>query len=446
MKKLYEGNISKNFFVFALPLIITSLLSQAYNIVNTIIAGYLLGDSSISAIGSTSPFISFISSLFWGYGTGVSIYVAMLFGQNNYKKMVNVIKVNFLVSSVVAMLISIFCIVFHNTIFDFLNIEQALRKEAFLYFGIYISGLFIFNLSWCSLYITHSLGLTVLPLVSSVMTNVINIAGSFVLIKYLGFGVSGIAISTVFSAFCVTVFYFVMLIKTFKKLSVEIKGIRFDKKEFKTSWQFAFPSMLQQSVMYFCTAAVSPLTNGFGAQAIAGYTVGMRIYDVDAGVYQNSNKVVSSFVAQCIGAKKYKEINKGMKTVIIQTLLFLLPFLAVTVFFASGISRLFLDSAEGIHYAEVFMKFCMPFVLFNSANNLFHAVFKSAGAGFHLVVSTVIYSVSRILYSYLLYERFEMYGIYAAVVLSWITEAIYGFVIYISGKWKSNEYRKAECE
>ena len=175
MKKLYEGNISRNFFVFALPLIITSLLSQAYNIVNTIIAGCLLGDSSISAIGSTAPFISFISSLFWGYGTGVSIYVAMLFGQNDYKKMVNVIKVNFLISSVVAMLISLFCIVFHNMIFDFLNIEQALRRDAFLYFGIYISGLFIFNLSKCSLYITHSLGLTILPLISSIITGIISL-------------------------------------------------------------------------------------------------------------------------------------------------------------------------------------------------------------------------------------------------------------------------------
>ena len=446
MKKLYEGNISRNFFVFAVPLIITSLLSQAYNIVNTIIAGYLLGDSSISAIGSTAPFISFISSLFWGYGTGVSIYVAMLFGQNAYKKMVNVIKVNFLVSSVVAMLISVFCIVFYDTIFDFLNIEQALRKEAFLYFGIYIAGLFIFNLSWCSLYITHSLGLTVLPLISSIMTNVINIVGSYILIKFFRFGVSGIAIATVFSALCVTVFYFLMLIKSFKELGADIKGITFDKKEFKTSWQFAFPSMLQQSVMYFCTAAVSPLTNAFGANAIAGYTVGMRIYEVDAGVYQHSNKVVASYVAQCIGAKKYKEINKGMKAVILQTLLFLLPFLAATVLFANGIADLFLDSAEGIYYAEIFMKFCMPFVIFNSANNLFHAVFKSSGAGFQLVVSTVIYSASRIIFSYLLCEKFGMYGIYAAVVLSWVTEAIYGFIIYVSGRWKSEDYKKGERE
>lgn len=444
MKKLYEGNISKNFFLFALPLIITTLFSQAYNIINTIIAGALLGDSSISAIGSTAPFISFISSLFWGYGTGVAIYVAVLFGQNSYAKMVNVIKVNLLVSSLGAIIISVLCLIFYNTIFDCLNIEAALRREAFLYFSIYISGLFIFNLSWCCLYITHSLGLTVLPLISSVMTNVINIAGSYVLIKFFNFKVTGIAISTVFSGVCTTAFYMFMLIKTFKELGVKTGGIYFDKTEFNKSWSFAFPSMLQQSVMYFCTAVVSPLTNGFGADAIAGYTVGMKLYDLDSGVYQNSNKVVSSFVAQCIGAKKYALIKKGMKTIIIQTFLFLLPFLAVTVFFSGSISRMFLDSSESIHYAEVFMRFCMPFVLFNSINNLMHAVFKSAGAGMQLVVSTVIYSVSRILYSYLLYERLEMYGIYAAIVLSWITEAIYGLVIYFSGKWKSEEYKLSE--
>ncbi|MBQ7038931.1 MAG: hypothetical protein IJN39_00015 [Clostridia bacterium] len=444
MKKLYEGSISKNFFLFALPLIITTLFSQAYNIINTIIAGALLGDSSISAIGSTAPFISFISSLFWGYGTGVAIHVAVLFGQSNYQKMLNVIKVNIVISSLCAVIISVLCLVFHNTIFDFLNIETALREETFIYFSIYISGLFIFNITWCCLYFIHSLGLTVLPLIASVMTNVINIAGSYVLIKFCGFGVAGIAVSTVFSALCTAIFYGFMLTKTFRQLGVKLSGIYFDKKELKTSWNFAFPSILQQSVMYFCTAFVSPLTNGFGADAIAGYTVGMRLYDLNSGVYQNSNKVVSSFVAQCIGAKKYSLIKKGMKTIILQTFLFILPFLSVTVFCAGGISRLFLDSLEGIHYAEIFLKFCMPFILFNSINNLMHAVFKSAGAGMHLVVSTLIYSVSRILYSYLLYQRFEMYGIYAAIVLSWITEAIYGLVIYFSGKWKSEELRLAD--
>ena len=80
-----------------------------------------------------------------------------------------------------------------------------------------------------------------------------------------------------------------------------------------------------------------------------------------------------------------------------------------------------------------------PFIVFNVFNNLFHAIFRSTGAGRYLVTSTVIYALARFGFSYLLFERFSMYGVYAAVVLSWITEAIYGSVIYFSGKWKTPE-------
>lgn len=444
MKKLYEGNIKRNFFSFALPLIITILFSQAYNIINTIMAGHLIGDDAISAIGSTAPLISFISSLCWGYGTGISIYVAVLFGREDYKRMANVIKTNMSMVSVLVIILSAFCILFHNNIFDFLNIEPSMRKDAFAYYSIYIAGLVFLNINWCGVYIANALGLTKLPLIASVITNILNISINYILIKVFGMGVEATAIATIFSAFCVSIFYVVMMINTFNELKVNNCKMYFSFTELKYSLSFAFPSMLQQSVMYLSSALVSPLTNLCGASAIAGYTIGMRIYDVNAGVYQNSNKTISTFIAQCVGAGKQSIIKKGIKTGLFQTIMFLLIFLIPTVFLSDPISRLFLDSKEGLHYSVIFMKCCMPFVFFNVINNLIHAIFRSAGAGQYLVISTLIYAVSRCAYSYLLFDKYEMYGIYAAMVLSWITEAIFGLIIYCSGKWKSPEYKAFE--
>jgi len=437
MKNLYDGNIRKNFFTFALPLVLTVLLSQAYNIINTIMASYLIGDRAISAIGSTSAFISLISSIIWGYGTGFSVYVATLFGRGDYPKMVNVIKQNLLLSSLFAIMISVLCIAFHNQIFDFLNIDDNIRKQAFSYFSVYIGGLFVFNINWCSIYISNAIGLTTLPFIASVISNILNITGNYILIKYAGLEVRGTAISTVFSAFCVSVFYFIAITNAFKKANIRLGGFYISKNELKWSMSFAFPTMLQQSVMYLCSALVSPLANLCGANAIAGYTVGMRLYDLNAGVYQNSNKTISNYIAQCIGAGKHSLITKGLKTGLIQTILFLIPFLSLTVFGADTISKIFLDTPESIHYAKVFMRFCMPFVFFNVINNMIHAIFRSSGAGHFLVISTVIYSISYFSYAYLLYGKFGMYGIFAAIVLAWITEAVFGGIVYFSGKWKT---------
>ena len=446
MEKLFEGNIRKNFLNFAIPLVLSALLSQAYNIIDTVMASKLIGDNAVAAIGSTSPLISFLSSIFWGYGTGFSVYISVLFGSGNYRKMLNVIKTNLIISSVASILISILCIVFYDKIFDFLNISEDIRKDAFVYFSVYIGGMTILNLVWCGLYVSNSMGLSRMPFIASIITCFLNITGNFVLIKICGLGVLGAAIATIFAAFCVVVFYITTFIKIFTDMGIEIKGLYLNKDELKSTIRYAVPSLLQQSVMYLCTMVVSPLTNLSGQSAIAGYTMSMRLYDLNAGVYQNANKTISTYVAQCVGAKKYIMIKKGIGTALFQTILFLAPFLAVTVFGAGIISKTFLNEADSIHYCKVFLQFCMPFILFNVINNTAHAIFRSAGAGKFLVVSTVIYAASRVIYSYVLFERYEMYGIYAAIVLSWITEAIFGIAVYISGKWKSNEYKEYEKE
>ncbi len=73
MKDLTQGNIYKTFVVFALPMVLAALLSQAYNLVDTVIAGRWLGSGGLAALGATSPLIQFVSSLFWGYNQGFAI-------------------------------------------------------------------------------------------------------------------------------------------------------------------------------------------------------------------------------------------------------------------------------------------------------------------------------------------------------------------------------------
>lgn len=444
MHRMYEGSMKKNFFLFALPLVLSALLSQGYHIIDTVMASRLIGDRAVAAIGSTAPLITLISSMIWGYGSGFAIYVAVLFGSGEYKKMANVIKVNIILIAVFSVLISVLCIVFYDRIFDFLNIGEDIRREAFLYFSMYISGLVFLQFGWNGVYIANALGATKIPFAASVITCVLNIAGNYIFVKVFDMGVLGLALATVLAAFCVSVFYIVQFIRSFKTMKVPARGLYFSSMELGTSVAYAIPNMLQQSVMYFCTAFISPLTNLSGESAIAGFTVGMKLYDLNAGVYQNSNKTVTNYVAQCVGAKKYSVIKKGISWGFLQTLMFVAPFLLVTIFGAGVISRSFLNSAESIHYAKVFMRICMPFALFNVVNNLMHAVFRSMGARKYLVLSTVIYAVSRVAFSYLLFGKFEMYGLYAGMVLSWITEAVFAMCVYLSGAWKSAEYKEYE--
>ena len=74
------GHPIKIILLFAVPLLIGALFQQVYNVVDTMIAGHLIGDEAISAIGSTSSLYALIVNLALGLNTGYSVLMSRAFG------------------------------------------------------------------------------------------------------------------------------------------------------------------------------------------------------------------------------------------------------------------------------------------------------------------------------------------------------------------------------
>ena len=94
MKDLTKGNVYKNFILFAIPLVLSGLLTQAFNVINGMLSGNFLGEAGLAATGSTSSFFQLYGSFYWGWGMGFSIYIAKLFGERNYSKLRNSIYIS----------------------------------------------------------------------------------------------------------------------------------------------------------------------------------------------------------------------------------------------------------------------------------------------------------------------------------------------------------------
>ena len=89
MKDMINGNIYKTFFLFSIPMILSSVLSQAFGIINTSMAGIFLGSKGLAALGATSAVIDVMNSIFLGFSVGVGVYMASFFGAKDYKKYKN---------------------------------------------------------------------------------------------------------------------------------------------------------------------------------------------------------------------------------------------------------------------------------------------------------------------------------------------------------------------
>jgi len=276
MKNLIQGNIFKNLVLFAIPLMLSGLLSQSFGTVNTMIIGKLLGEAGIAASGSTGTFVQVVSSVIWGLGTGMSLRIASLFGSGNFKKMANAVKVNMIIIVALALVISASAIVFYRPIFAFLKIKEDIYNESFKYFAIYMSGFAVFSVNWTSVYMFSAWGNTSFPVKISILTNVLNVAGNILFIAVLHTGIAGSALSCVIANFISAVCYILKICSEFKKTGIVPEKLDFNRKEIMKSLKLGIPCMFQQFAMYFSSAGVQPVINNLGTAAIAGYSVCTR--------------------------------------------------------------------------------------------------------------------------------------------------------------------------
>ena len=217
MKNLTEGNIYKTFLLFAVPLILSGILTQAHNTIDSMIAGKYLGESGLAAIGGTSSYVTLVSALLWGYGMGAAIHTAMLFAAKDYGKLKVYLYNNIFAFLCINIVITVFSFVFKEAIFEFLKLDPEIIADASVYYYIICAGLIITSLNTMGVLTMHALGISGFPLKVSVVSAVLNIAGNVFSIVILKTGVAGVAVSTLVAAAVANICYAVKIKKCFEK-------------------------------------------------------------------------------------------------------------------------------------------------------------------------------------------------------------------------------------
>ena len=439
MKDLTKGNIYKTFLIFTIPMVLSSLLSQAYSTIDTIMAGKLLGDNALAAIGALSPFATFVNSVFWGYGMGVGVYVSHLFGAGEHVKIKQVIVNNFRFALSVLFLLSCVFILLRWELYALLKIDPAIIPECNRYFVITTAGkVFILYMSF-SVSAFNAVGDSAFPLNVSILSAVLNIALGAAGILLLHMGIEALAWSTVLSALICSVVYLLRIRSVFKKMQVSDVRTPIRFLEIKEASRFSLPTMLQQSVMYFAGLILSPMVNGIGGAASASYSVSLKIYNINAAIYINSSKTVGSFTAQCYGARKYGLLKKGVRVGALQSLLLVMPVLLACCLFAQPVASIFYAkdaNPDAVHYTVMYLRYFLPFLICNIFANLFHNFFRGIGRMRALLITTIAGSIAQIIISAILIVPFGIYGYYAGWVLSWIADGAVGAGIYFFGSWR----------
>lgn len=444
MKDLTQGNMYKNFFLFSIPIVLSSLLSSAFNVINTSIAGIFLGAEGLAATSASIPFLHVIDAIFIGHAYGLSVYAANLFGAKDYEKLKRTIYANVFLTLGVATVLFSSAIIFSEPILRLLNVEERIFSDTQKYFCIIgIAMIFSFT-THMLLTCCHAMGETKFPLVLSMVSSTLSVLGNLLMVAVFHLGVVGLAINSVIVNVLVLLCYWLRFRKYFRQLGVGTKTPRLHWEDVSPIFSYSLPNMFQQSAMYVAALMIAPIQNGLGYLAIAAISVASRIQNILSSLYYSASKTAGNYLAQCVGAKKYHKIKKAVVAALVQGFIFFTVMFLPIYLFPDAVASLFIKKdAEPVvfDYVVTYIRIYLPFLSLHVFCGIFHSILRGIKSNTHLIVSSMIGAFSKMAFAMILAPSFGIHGIFAATALGWGLECVYVAVLCLTGLWVPSSLR-----
>ena len=362
MKKsinLVSGNILSTLFKLAVPILGTSFIQMAYNMVDMIWVGRI-GSNAVAAVGTAGFFTWFGTSLVFISKIGAEIGVAQSIGKKNDKEKNKFIYNSLFINIIIAIIYTIILLIFRKSFIDFFKLGDLEIVNMSINFLVIVSIGMIFSfLNPLFTGIFNASGSSKIPFLINTIGLVFNIVFDPILIFGLfGFpklGVEGAAIATVTAQAIVTIIFIISFVKNGYNLSLKNKKY-LDKEVCFKICKLGIPTALQNCGFAFFAMIIGRIVASWGPVAIAVQKVGSQIEAISWMTAEGFATALTAFVGQNYGANKWDRILKGYKATMIMACTIGIFSTILFVFFGESIFSIFIPEEEAILSGAIYLK------------------------------------------------------------------------------------------
>ena len=433
------GDISKQLFMFTIPILLSQILQQFYNIADTAIIGRYIGTDALAAIGSTGLLISVIVNFFIGLSTGVNAVIANQFGANEYDKLKKSISTLLAVSVLLGIVFTIGSLIFMKPIINILQTPKGVYSLAIDYLKICFLGITFQLLYNIGTAILRALGNTKDPLYFLIFSCILNLILDILFIVYFGWGVKGAAIATLISQILATLLVMYKIMSLDDNCKLSLKQIKIYRGYTKDIFLVGLPAGLQAIFMSISSLIIQSSINSFGAEAMAGMTIFAKVEGFLYFPLFSLGLAVTGFVGQNFGAKEYERVKEGINISLKISVYTSLIFIIILNIFAPYILKLFTNDAAVIKVGLESIRIVFPSYVLYAMNQIYIGSLRGIEKTFEpMLISLFAHCIFRVIWCFVLLQYFhDMKVIYSSYSVS----IVLMFVLYYTS-YKRNIYKK----
>ena len=448
-QKMTEGSPFLTILLFALPMILSNLFQQFYNVIDTLIVGNRLGTDALAAVGSASSITAVFVQLSTGFALGGSIVISQYFGAGKTDKIWQCTITLTIFSAGIALLSTIGIWIFARPIFLWIRTPFEIIDMGVSYLRLYFLGcipIFIYN-ALNSVYV--ALGNSKTPLRFLIISSVTNILLDLFFIIFLHQGVGGAALATAISQLLAAILAIIDIPKLLQEFHHTPSKPLFEKKLLFSMLRFALPSALQQSIVSVGSVIVQATINSFGSAVIAGSAAAAKVINLASTIPINYSNAFSNYVGQNIGANKEERIKPGLQASLISCGFLTLLLTIIFECFPEHIIKLFVKDTEAeitqvIAVGSSYIQVVGAFLLVFSTFMLVKATFKGSGDMSWFILTTLLSFFIRLFLTIGFAPIVGVDMIWWSFCAGWVIALLVALGRYLQGGWKKKAIIKKQ--
>jgi putative MATE family efflux protein len=424
------------------PLGIEQFLVVLVGIVITIMVAHV-GEVAVSGVALVDTVIFLFMWALIALTTGGAVIAGQYLGQRSREKGCQATDQMVWFTSFIG--IGLMVLMYASREFLFSVVFGAADQEV-LYHGRVFFNIVAASIPFIALYnagaaIFRAMGNSKLPLLVSVIMNVINIVTGYVFIFILEMGTTGAGVAVLISRIISALIIIWCLCKGERQLSLS-RTLRYrpDWKMIKRILKIGIPNGLENSLFQVGKILLVSLIASFGTYSIAANAVGMSIgmFQILPGIAASTGIV--TVIARCVGAGDYDQAAYFTKKIM------LIAIIAMAV--VNGIILLFLPTLLSLYNlsnetytitTQILVFHGVACIVIWPISFVLPGTLRAAGdVKVVMVISLITMWIFRIGFSYLLGSYFGMglLGIWVAMVIDWIIRSVCFIIRYKTGKWR----------
>lgn len=433
MKKMTEGNVTKNIFFFTIPIFLGNIFQQMYNTVDAVIVGRFSGKEALAAVGTAGPIMNILIFFVVGFSLGSAILMAEFYGAEDIEKLKKEIATTIKAGAVFIFLLSVIALLSVKYILILMNTPIEIMKMAEEYLRIIIIGLifsFLYNILSAEM---RAIGDSKTPLVILIISVILNIGLDIYFIKELKLGVKGAAYATVISQIVAVIISILNIYYKIPVLRLKAREFIIDLILLKKTMSYSLSYAIQQTVIFTGAVFIQGAVNPLGIDSIAAFNSGSRIDGFILTPGDSMGAALTTFISQNRGAGKDERIFKGFKSALTMSLFYCVITAILIFIFSDSIMKIFIEASEieAIFLGKTYLKTIAFFYILTAICNTLQGFFRGFGRMDVTLIATIIQIPIRVVLSYILTKYMGISGVAVGMGIGWIFMALYEGYLYM---------------